>query len=140
MTASPQVLLRVGYGLVPIVAGADKFANRLTDWEKYLYPPLQDLLPIRGRSFMKIVGVVEMAAGALVLSRWTRVGAFVVAGWLGAIAAQLVASRDHYDVAARDALLALGAFALARMSPARESRRRAEPEPERPIPEAAAIH
>jgi hypothetical protein len=39
MTASPQVLLRVGYGLVPIVAGADKFANRLTDWEKYLWSP-----------------------------------------------------------------------------------------------------
>jgi hypothetical protein len=97
-------------------------------------------LPIRSRTFMKVVGVIEMAAGALVLSRWTRLGAFVVAGWLGAISAQLIASRDHYDVAARDALLALGALALARLSPARESRSRAEVKPERHVPESAAIH
>ena len=140
MAGNPQTLLRIGYGLVPIVAGADKFTNHLTDWEKYLYPPIKHTLPIRGSTFMKLVGVVEIAAGALVLSRRTKLGAFVVAGWLGAIAAQLIASRNHYDVAARDALLALGAFALARMSPAHERRSFAETRSTPLMSESPAIH
>src|ERR671922_2599315 len=126
MSMNPQTLLRIGYGLVPIVAGADKFTNQLTDWERYLSPAMKKALPIDGGTFMKLVGVIEIAAGALVLSRWTKLGAFLVAGWLGAITAQLVTSRDHYDIAARDALLALGAFALAQLSPARVRRELAE--------------
>jgi uncharacterized membrane protein YphA (DoxX/SURF4 family) len=140
MAVDPRTLLRLGYGLVPIVAGADKFTNYLTDWEKYLSPAIEKALPIDGGTFMKLVGIVEIAAGALVLSRRTKLGAFVVAGWLGAIAAQLIASRDHYDIAARDALLAVGAFALARMSPARQPRRLAETAREPLVPEAASIH
>jgi hypothetical protein len=144
MAANPQALLRAGYGLVPIIAGADKFTNYLTDWETYLSPSVERALPIRGRTFMKIVGVVEMAAGAMVLSRWTKLGSYLVAGWLGAITVNLIASRDHYDVAARDALLALSAFALGRMSPARASRRLGRSEAEdlamRPEGQPPAIH
>jgi hypothetical protein len=33
-------LMKLTYGLVPIVAGLDKFTNLLTDWEKYLNPTL----------------------------------------------------------------------------------------------------
>jgi uncharacterized membrane protein YphA (DoxX/SURF4 family) len=140
MGMNPQTLLRIGYGLVPIAAGADKFTNQLTDWEQYLSPAIKKALPIDGGTFMKLVGVVEIAAGVLVLSRWTKVGALLVAGWLGAITAQLISSRDHYDVAARDALLALGAVALAQMSPARARRDLGETTRERLVPEAASIH
>ena len=140
MSMNPQTLLRIGYGLVPIVAGADKFTNQLTDWERYLSPAMKKALPIDGGTFMKLVGVIEIAAGALVLSRWTKLGALLVAGWLGAITAQLVTSRDHYDIAARDALLALGAFALAQMSPARVWRELAESSGDALRPETASIH
>ena len=84
-----RAALRLTYGLVPIISGADKFANVLCDWEKYLSPLSRRLLPVRGTTFMKAVGVIEMGAGALVLSRYARLGGYVVGGWLGAIALQL---------------------------------------------------
>ncbi|MCA1829575.1 MAG: hypothetical protein ABR567_03990 [Myxococcales bacterium] len=113
MTA--QTALKAGYGLVPIVAGADKFTNLLCDWEQYLSPAAERLLPIDGKKFMKLVGLIEIGAGLIVLSRKTRFGAFLVSGWLSAIALNLLSSK-HYDIAARDALLAIGAYALGRLS------------------------
>src|SRR5512141_2100550 len=41
MPADAKTLLRLGYGLVPIIAGADKFTNLLVDWEKYLSPEVE---------------------------------------------------------------------------------------------------
>ena len=111
----PKSALKAGYGLVPIVAGADKFTNLLCDWEQYLSPAAERLLPVKGRTFMKLVGLIEIGAGLLVLSRRTRFGAYLVSGWLSAVALNLLSS-EHYDIAARDALLAVGAYALARLS------------------------
>jgi hypothetical protein len=115
MRSDPKTLLRLGYGLVPIVAGADKFTNLLTDWEKYLSPEIERRLPVDGRTFMRFVGLVEIAAGLLVLRR-PRAGGALVGAWLGGITANLVSMGEYLDVAARDALLAVGAFALSRMS------------------------
>lgn len=114
MPADAKTLLRLGYGLVPIVAGADKFTNLLTDWEKYLSPEVEERLPIDGRTFMRLVGLVEIAAGLLVLRR-PRTGAAVVSGWLLGITGNLLSTRKYLDIAARDALLAVGAAALAMM-------------------------
>jgi uncharacterized membrane protein YphA (DoxX/SURF4 family) len=113
--AGARRALKLGYGLVPIVAGADKFTNILVDWEKYLSPQVARTLPVSKRTFMKLVGVVEIAAGTLVLSRRTRLGAFTVAAWLSAITGNLILDRD-WDIAARDALLAVGAVALGLLS------------------------
>jgi uncharacterized membrane protein YphA (DoxX/SURF4 family) len=113
--AAARRALKLGYGLIPIVAGADKFTNILVDWEKYLSPHVIRRLPVPKRTFMKLVGLVEIAAGALVLSRRTRLGAFTVAAWLSAITGNLVLDRD-WDIAARDALLAVGAVALGLLS------------------------
>ena len=114
MPWDPKALLRIGYGLVPIVAGADKFTNLLADWEQYLSPEVERRLPVDGRTFMRLVGLLEIAAGVLVLRR-PRAGGALVAGWLAAIAGNLISSRKHLDIAARDALLAVGAAALAMM-------------------------
>jgi len=117
---SSEDLLRLGYGLVPIIAGADKFTDYLVDWEKYLDPAVERALPMRGRTFMKLVGLVEIAAGATVLSGQRKLGGYLVAGWLAAITLDVIANRD-YDIAARDALLALGAYAMARRAAAEEA-------------------
>lgn len=114
MRSDPKRLLRLGYGLVPIVAGADKFTNLLTDWEKYLSPGIERRLPVDGRTFMRLVGLVEIAAGLLVLRR-PRAGGALVSAWLAGITANLLSMGEYLDVAARDALLALGALALSRM-------------------------
>jgi len=113
MPSDARTLLRVGYGLVPIVAGADKFTNLLADWEKYLSPEVERR-PVDGRTFMRLVGLLEIAAGMLVLRR-PRAGGVLVSGWLAAIAGNLVLTGKYLDIAARDALLAVGAAALAMM-------------------------
>lgn len=66
-------LLRWTYGLVPIVAGADKFMHLLADWDKYLAPAIASLLPISVHSFMNLVGIIEIVAGVLVLVK-PRIG------------------------------------------------------------------
>jgi uncharacterized membrane protein YphA (DoxX/SURF4 family) len=113
--------LRLVYGLVPIVAGLDKFTNLLTDWKQYLNPLVVRALPFSPQTFMSIVGVIEIVAGILVLSRLTRIGAYVVAAWLVAIAVNLVMTGHYFDVAVRDLVMAVGAFVLAKLTEARES-------------------
>jgi uncharacterized membrane protein YphA (DoxX/SURF4 family) len=111
--------LRLAYGLVPIVAGLDKFTNLLTRWTDYLSPLATRILPFAPSTFMHIVGVIEIAAGILVLTRYTRYGAYVVAAWLLLIALNLLTTGQYFDVAVRDVVMAVGAFVLARLSEVR---------------------
>jgi hypothetical protein len=107
--------LHVGFALLPIVAGADKFFHVLANWDMYLAPVISDRLPIAEHTFMQIAGVVEIAAGLLV-AFWPRVGGYVVALWLLGIVVNLLIFPGFYDIAFRDFGLALGALALARIS------------------------
>jgi uncharacterized membrane protein YphA (DoxX/SURF4 family) len=108
-------VLTLTYGIVPVVAGLDKFANLLTNWEAYLSPGFVAMLPVSAHTFMLLVGIIEIVAGALVLRR-PRVGAWVVMAWLVAIGLTLLASGRYLDVAVRDFVMAVGAWALARLS------------------------
>lgn len=107
--------LHLTYGLVPIVAGLDKFTNLLVNWESYLAGWLVNLLPVSGSTFMGIVGVIEIAAGVLVLVR-PLIGAYVVMGWLVCIALSLVSGGGYFDVAVRDLVMAVGALTFARLT------------------------
>lgn len=121
-TGKVQQILKYTYGLVPIVAGADKFTNLLTHWEDYLAPSITKMLPFSASTFMSIVGVIEIVAGVLVLIR-PRIGAYVVMAWLIAIALQLIIGQHYYDVAVRDLVMAIGAFSLAKLSVAFDGQR-----------------
>lgn len=110
-------LLKWTYGLVPIVAGVDKFTNFLTDWTKYLSPYLKGILPISPGAFMGIAGVIEILAGLIVLSRFTRYGAGVVSAWLFLIALNLI-TVGYFDVAVRDVVMSIGALTLFKLSTA----------------------
>ena len=112
-------VLRIGLGLGPLLAGADKFFNILTNWEMYLNPLVPRLLHIQGVTFMHMVGVIEMIAGILVLTRFTRYAAYIVMLWLIGIAINLVSQGAFLDIAVRDIEIALGAFALAQLSEVR---------------------
>jgi uncharacterized membrane protein YphA (DoxX/SURF4 family) len=113
--------LRIGLGLGPFLAGLDKFFNLLADWEMYLSPAVTRLLPVSAPTFMKIVGVIEMIVGLAILTRWTRIGAYVAMAWLVAIALNLVTTGMFFDLAVRDLEIAIGAFALARLTEVREA-------------------
>jgi uncharacterized membrane protein YphA (DoxX/SURF4 family) len=112
--------LRIGLGLAPLLAGLDKYFNLLTNWEMYLNPLVPRLLHISGPTFMHLVGVVEVVAGLLVFSRFTRYAAYIVMAWLLAISASLITQGLFYDIAVRDIELSLGAFVLAKLTEVRE--------------------
>lgn len=112
--------LRILFGVVPMAAGLDKFFNLLTNWEAYLNPLATRIIPLSPATFMHIVGVVEIAAGVLVLTRLTKIGAYVVSVWLIAIALNLLTMGKFLDVAVRDLGLAVAAFSLAQLSALRE--------------------
>jgi uncharacterized membrane protein YphA (DoxX/SURF4 family) len=106
-----ETILKWTYGLVPIVAGADKFAHMLTDWDKYLAPIVTDILPLSAGTFMAIVGIIEIVAGILVLIK-PKIGSLVVGLWLIGIAFNLLLLGQYFDVAVRDVVMAIGAFSL----------------------------
>lgn len=109
------VLLRIGFAVLPIVFGADKFANILVEWEQYLAPWIVDLAPFGATTAMHVVGVVEILAGLAVAVK-PRYGAWLVVAWLAAIIVTLLTYSGYYDIALRDVGLLLGALTLARLA------------------------
>ena len=122
---SARQALRVAFGVVPFLAGLDKFFNLLADWPRYLSPAAQAILPVSGQTFMHFAGVIEMMVGVAILTRWTVIGSYVAAVWLVAIAVNLVATGTFLDVAVRDLVMATAAYTLARLTEASESTRAA---------------
>ena len=113
--------LRIALGVAPILAGLDKFFNLLTNWEAYLHPAVPQLLHVPSVTFMHVVGVIEIIAGIVVLSNFTRLGAYIVMAWLIGIALSLVATGHYFDIAVRDLLISVAAFSLARLTEVREA-------------------
>lgn len=108
-------LLKYTFGIVPIVAGLDKFTNLLTDWSQYISPSVEAILPFEPSTFMMVVGIVEIIAGILVLTK-TKIGAYIVSAWLTLVALTLIFSWTFVDVAVRDLVMAVAALSLAKLS------------------------
>lgn len=104
--------LRLAYGLVPLLAGLDKYTNILADWERYVSPTVASLLPVSVGTFLHIIGVVEVIVGLVVLFGLTRLGALTAMAWLVAISLQLLLA-GFIDIAVRDLVMAVGAYTLA---------------------------
>ncbi len=108
-------LLKYVFVVVPIVAGADKFTNLLTDWEQYVNPWIAELLPFSAALLMKIVGIIEIVAGLIVFKK-PELGGYIVSAWLTLIALSLLAGFNFVDVAVRDLVMAIAALSLARLA------------------------
>jgi uncharacterized membrane protein YphA (DoxX/SURF4 family) len=108
-------LLRIAFTVAPIAFGADKFANVMVDWEKYLASWIRDISPFTASGTMHVVGVIEIVAGVFVAVK-PRYGAYVVAAWLAGIVVDLLTYSGYYDIALRDFGLMLGALTLARLA------------------------
>lgn len=117
-------ILRFAFTVAPIIAGLDKFAHLLTDWDKYLAPVVSSTLGVRPHTFMMVVGVIEIVAG-IVVAVSPRFGGYLVAAWLAGIIVDLLLVGGYLDVALRDLGLLLGALALARLAEAAAVERRA---------------
>lgn len=114
-------LLRTTFTGAPIVFGLDKFLGWLTDWEAYLAPWIDDLVPGTAHQAMLAVGVVEIVAG-LVVALAPRYGGLLVAGWLGGIIVNLLTMGEFYDVALRDFGLLVAALCLSLLASGRSRR------------------
>ena len=112
--------LRLALGVAPIIAGIDKYFNKLTDWGMYLSPLATKTVPVSAATFMHAVGLVEIIAGLIVLSHWTKIGSYIVMFWLLGIAVNLVTTGMFYDLAVRDVEIAIGAFVLSQLTSVRE--------------------
>jgi hypothetical protein len=86
----------------------------------YLSPMVAKVLPLSPTTFLHVIGIVEIVAGIIVLSHWTKIGSYIVMFWLLGIAVNLLTTGMFYDLAMRDVEIAVGAFALSRLSTARE--------------------
>ena len=111
------LLLRTVFTVAPVLFGLDKFVGLLTNWERYLAPQLDALIPGTAQQAMLAVGVVEILAGLLV-AVLPRIGGYVVAAWLAGIIVNLLLIGGFYDIALRDFGLLVGALALARLATA----------------------
>ena len=109
------LLLRTVFTVAPILFGLDKFLEILTDWDQYLAPWINDIVPGSAHQAMLLVGVIEIVAGLLVAIR-PQIGAYVVALWLVGIIVNLVSMGEYYDIALRDFGLFVAALALARLA------------------------
>jgi len=112
--------LRIGLGVGPIITVIDKYFNKLADWGMYLSPLATKVVPVSATTFMHVIGVVEIIAGLIVLSRWTKLGSYIVMFWLLGIAVNLLTTGMFYDLAMRDVEIAIGASALSQLTTVRE--------------------
>lgn len=117
-------LLYCTYGLIPVVAGLDKYLGYLANWSMYLNNAIPGYIGMGPDMFMKTVGVIEIIAGLLVLLK-PRIGGMIVCVWLLAISINLITMSTHvhdgcmmvhYDVAVRDIAMAVGAYVLVLLS------------------------
>ena len=108
-------ILHWGFVALPVIAGLDKFAHLLTNWDTYLAPPVANMLGAYAHPFMLVAGVIEVLAGLLVAIK-PKVGAYVVAAWLVGIMINLFMGPNNGDIILRDFGLFLGALALGRLS------------------------
>lgn len=116
--------LKLAYGLLFVVAGADKFLNIVTFWPKYISPFFLKLIPFPVEQMVMGVGIVEIILGVLILGLATRIGGYIAAAWLLFIALNLVLIGGYLDVAVRDIIMAVGALVLAWLDEAMPSLRK----------------
>lgn len=110
-------LLRLAFTTAPILFGLDKFVTVLVDWDRYLAPGIDRIVPGSADQAMYAVGVIEIVAGLVVAFR-PRWGGYLVAAWLAGIILNLLTGPGFYDVALRDVGLLLAALALTRLASA----------------------
>ncbi len=106
-------ILQFGFIAAPVIAGVDKFTNFLVNWIIYLSPIVTSM--VNGYLFMKVVGIIEIAAGVLTIFK-PQISGYVIAVWLWAIIINLLTIPGYYDIALRDFGLSLGALALAKLA------------------------
>lgn len=107
--------LRIGYSLLFITAGLDKFFELFVNWNRYLAQFVIETLGIGSATIMAGAGILEIFIGVLIAFR-PRIGGYAATFWFWAIIVNFMLIPGYYDIALRDFVLSLGAWALAKLS------------------------
>ena len=113
-------LLKVTYGLLFVIAGADKFMNLVVYWPQYISPFVLNMIPMSAAQLIMGVGIIEIIIGIVTLAIATRIGAYVTMAWLLVIVLNLLSMGTYFDIAVRDTVMAMGALVLALLTEAHE--------------------
>jgi hypothetical protein len=109
------------YGLVPILIGADKFTCYIVNWNIYVSPFAASYIP--AATLVPAVGMIEILAGLLILTKFPRFGAYLVAAWIGIVIANLFMIGDMYDIILRDVAIAFGYIVFGMLTELKETAR-----------------
>jgi hypothetical protein len=112
---------RYVYGLVPVIIGADKFFDYIVNWNIYVSPYAASIIP--ATTLVPCVGIVEILAGLIILMHWPRLGAYLVAAWLGAVIVNLFMIGGMYDIILRDVAIAFGYIIFGLLTELKETAR-----------------
>ncbi len=107
------------YGLVPILIGADKFTFYIVNWNIYVSPFVASYFPML--YFVPVIGIIEIVAGLLILTKFPRFGAYLVAAWIGAVIINLCMIGGLYDIILRDIAIAFGYIMFAWLTELKET-------------------
>lgn len=112
-----QRILKYAFGISLLAIGLDKVfhTNIITNWEQYVSPLALAVLPITAVTLVSILGVAEIILGILFFTRYCRVAAWIAIVAFLAIIVNLF-SLGLYDIALRDALLALTSYVFILLS------------------------
>ncbi|MFL5813981.1 MAG: hypothetical protein ACJ763_10425 [Bdellovibrionia bacterium] len=109
-------ILQFAVVMFTLLAGIDKYAHVLTNWEQYMSPLFMGILGAKGtHTFFLVDGAIEILVAIGVALR-PRIFAYIVSAWLMGIVINLLTTGHFYDVALRDFALSLSAFALGRLA------------------------
>src|SRR5579863_7206465 len=109
------------YGLVPILIGADKFTFFIVNWNIYVSPFVASYFPIM--YFVPAIGIIEIVAGLLILTKFPRFGAYLVAAWVMAVIVNLFMIGNIYDIILRDVAIAFGYIVFGKLTEFKETAR-----------------
>jgi len=113
-------MLKLTYGLFLIAAGADKFVNFLTYWPKYVSATVLAVIPLPVESLLYIFAIIEIIIGLLILSKFTRIGAYLAVVSMGIVVLNLLSMFTVFDIVTRDVVMIIGALALAWLTEIKE--------------------
>jgi len=120
-----QSILKYAFGISLVVIGLDKVfhTNIVTEWESYVSPLALSVLPMSVVTLVSILGIAEIVVGILFFTRFRTVAAYVAILTLLAIIVNLF-SLGLYDIALRDALIAVSAYVFILLNQATEETRK----------------
>jgi hypothetical protein len=109
-------ILRITYGTLFILVGADKFFNLLTNWHQFIGATTNHFFPVAPDLLLKLFGLLQIFAGLLLFTHWIMYGIYLIFVLLLVIFLNLFSAPTSYLVIGHDIAMIAGIFVLWRLT------------------------